>query len=87
MKVRLLKKLRRRGRSKINVKAITTDSSGLVVGMRIGYDDNEYGNLFSLGDTEEDVLKKAEIVYLETNINAIRAKYRKINKKLISRLL
>jgi len=64
MRIRLLKKLRRRGRSQINIHSITT-SSGMVMGMSYGYNDDKYSNLFNYGDTKEDVLKKAEKIYIE----------------------
>ena len=39
MKVKLLKKLRKRGRNQINIHSVTK-SDGIVVGMSIGYDDD-----------------------------------------------
>lgn len=79
MKVKLLKKLRQIGRSKVNVYSITT-TNGTVTGMKIGYDGDEYRGLFSLGDTEAVVKEKACQIYLQTNIEAIRKKYAKYRK-------
>ena len=64
MKTKLLKKLRRQGRRMIHIHSVTT-SGDLTIGMSIGYDEPEYSGLFELGDTEEDVLKKAERIYIE----------------------
>lgn len=79
MKVKLLKRLRQIGRSMINVNSITT-TDGIVTGMKIGYDEDEYRGLFSFGDTEADVKEKACKIYLQTNIEAIRKKYRKYRR-------
>ena len=80
MKVKLLKILRKIGRSKIKIYSLTT-TNGTVTGMKIGYDEDEYRGLFSLGDTEQDVKEKACQIYLENNINLIRKKYAKYSKK------
>lgn len=79
MKVKLLKRLRNIGRSMVNVHSITT-IGGITTGMSYGYDENEYSGLFSLGDTEQDVKEKACKIYLQTNIEAIRKKYRKYSR-------
>jgi len=63
MKAKLLKKLRRRGRSEINIRSVTT-TNGTVTGMSIGYSDDAYSGLFGFGDTKEDVLKQAEHIYI-----------------------
>ena len=80
MKVKLLKILRKIGRNKIKIYSFTT-TNGTVTGMKIGYDEDEYRGLFSLGDTEQDVKEKACQIYLENNINLIRKKYAKYSKK------
>ena len=80
MKVKLLKILRKIGRNKIIIYSFTT-TNGTVTGMKIGYDEDEYRGLFSLGDTEQDVKEKACKIYLENNINLIRKKYAKYSKK------
>ena len=71
MKVKLLKKLRRRGRQQITVYSITTEG-GTVTGMSIGYNEQEYSGLFEFGDTEEDVLKKAERIYIEDYLQKLK---------------
>lgn len=63
MKIKLLKKLRRRGRNQISIRSVTTEGN-TVIGMSIGYSDKKYSGLFGFGDTEEEVLKKAETLYL-----------------------
>ena len=80
MKVKLLKILRKIGRNKIIIYSFTT-TNGTVTGMKIGYDEDEYRGLFSLGDTEQDVKEKACQIYLQTNIESIRKKYVKYSKK------
>ena len=80
MKVKLLKILRKIGRNKIKIYSFTT-TNGTVTGMKIGYDEDEYRGLFSFGDTEAVVKKKACKIYLETNIESIRKKYAKYSKK------
>ena len=80
MKVKLLKILRKIGRNKIKIYSFTT-TNGTVTGMKIGYDEDEYIGLFSLGDTEQDVKEKACKIYLQTNIESIRNKYVKYSKK------
>jgi len=79
MKVKLLKKLRQIGRDMVNITSVTT-TGDLVTGMAYGYDTKEYSDLFELGDTETDVKNKACKIYLETNIEAIRKKYRKYSR-------
>jgi hypothetical protein len=78
MKVKLLKKLRRRGRNQINIRSVTTETRGLtdkprVTGMSIGYNDDNYSGLWSSGLTEEDVLKKAERIYIEHYLKSKRS--------------
>lgn len=80
MKVKLLKRLRQIGRSKVNIYSVTT-TNGIVTGMKIGYDEDEYRGLFSFGDTEAVVKEKACQIYLQTNIESIRKKYVKYSKK------
>jgi len=63
MKVKLLKKLRRRGRNKIEIYSVTKER-GTVIGMGIAFSDDKYSGLFSFGDTEEQVLKKVEQIHI-----------------------
>jgi len=79
MKVKLLKRLRQIGRSKVNIYSVTT-TNGTVTGMKIGYDEDEYRGLFSFGDTEAVVKEKAARIYLQTNIESIRKKYAKYSR-------
>jgi hypothetical protein len=79
MKIKLLKRIRQIGRDMINVTSITK-TGDLVTGMAYGYDTKEYSGLFELGDTEEDVKNKACNIYLKSNIEAIRKKYRKYSR-------
>lgn len=69
MKVRLLKKLRRKGRSQVHIHSVFKEN-GNITGMSIGFDAPKYGTLFCIGDTEEDVKKKAEHVYIKDYIQS-----------------
>ena len=80
MKVKLLKKLRREGRGKVHI-LTTTTRMGNIVGMRYSFNEDEYSGLFSWGDTPEDVENKAAGVYMKTNIERIRKKYRKYSRR------
>ena len=71
MKCRLLKRLRRRGRNKVNIHSITR-SGDLVTGMSYGFDEDEYGGLFDLGDTEADVKNKAARIYIQGYLDSKR---------------
>ena len=64
MRCKLLKKLRRKGRSKVTIHSVTR-TKGCITGIGIGYYEDEYSSLFDFGDTEEDVKKKAERIYIE----------------------
>jgi len=68
MKVKLLKRLRRKGRNQIHILSVTKES-GMVIGMCISYSDDKYSRLFHFGNTEEQVLKKAETIYIEEYLN------------------
>jgi hypothetical protein len=63
MKTKLLRKLRRRGRNQIQILSVTTEGSR-TIGMSIAYDDDKYSNLFNYDNTEEEVLKKAERIFI-----------------------
>ena len=80
MKTKLLKKLRRIGKNKITIYSVTT-TGNIVTGMSIGYNEDAYSGLFNFGNTEEQVLKKAEDVYLNNNIDLIRKRYKKYSVK------
>lgn len=79
MKTKLLRKLRNEGRNMINVYSITT-TRGVVTGMSYGYSSPDYRNLFSLGDTEEEVREKAMRIYMEKEVKRRREKRRKRRK-------
>jgi hypothetical protein len=64
MKCRLLKRLRRRGRNQITIHSVSK-SDGFVTGMSYGFDEDEYGSLFDIGDTAEEVKNKAARIYIE----------------------
>ena len=72
MKVRLLKKLRRRGQDQVHVHSVTK-TNGTITGMSYGYSDDKYSGLFCFGKTEEEVKKQAERIYIEDYIKEKRA--------------
>lgn len=49
--------------------------------MSYGYSNDAYSNLFTLGDTEEDVRDKAMRIYMRQNIEYFREKYKKYSRK------
>lgn len=67
MKVKLLRKLRRKARNQISIHSITKEGS-LITDMSIGYDNAKYANIFNLFDTEEDVMRTVEHIYIEDYI-------------------
>lgn len=79
MRTKLLKKLRREGWNIINVYSITM-RGGIVTGMRYGYSSPDYRELFSFGDTEEEVRAKAMRIYMEKEVKRRREKRRKRRK-------
>lgn len=80
MKARLLKKIRLRGRSIIYIYSVSK-TNGTVTGMGYSFTGDEYLDLFSYGDTEDEVREKAMEIYLSTNMDSIRKKYRKYSRK------
>lgn len=71
MKTRLLKKLRRRGRNKIAVTSITR-TNGSITGITYSYSDDDYKGFLNTCWSEEELLKKAEQVYIEKYLEAKR---------------
>ena len=67
MKVKLLKKLRRKGMKQIDILSVTREYSfggSCIVGMSYSYTGEEYSGLFSIGNTEDDVRCKAMKIYI-----------------------
>ena len=84
MKVKLLKKLRREARSRVTIYSVTTEESWrgkYVTGMSIGYSLPQYAHIFSFDMTEEDVMKKAEKIFFETEMGWVREKYKKYTRR------
>ena len=67
MKVKLLKHIREIGRNQITLYSITT-TRGCVTGMSYGYNADEYSDLFSYGNTFEEVQEKAIKIYISNEI-------------------
>ena len=72
MKVRLLKKLRRRGQDQVHIHSVTK-TNGTITGISYGYDDDKYSGLFCFGYTEQDVKNLAERIYIDDYIKTKRA--------------
>lgn len=70
MKVKLLKKLRKKGRNQIEILSYTTEN-GIMSGMSIAYSDKAYSDIFNFGMSREDVLKEAERIYIQKYLLAI----------------
>lgn len=84
MKVKLLKKLRAEARSRVTIYSVTTEESWrgkYVTGMSIGYSKPQYAHIFSFDMTEEDVKKKAEKIFFETEMWWVRKKYKKYTRR------
>lgn len=84
MKVKLLKKLRSIARDRITIYSVTTEENWrgkFVTGMSIGYYLPQYSDIFSFGMTEEDVKKRAEEIFFETEMEWVREKYKKYTRR------
>lgn len=84
MKTKLLKKLRRFGRDRVTIYSVTTEESWrgkYVTGMSIGYSKPQYAHLFSFGMTAEDVKKKAQKIFFETEMGWVRKEYKKYTRR------
>lgn len=84
MKVKLLKKLRAKARSRVTIYSVTTEESWrgkYVTGMSIGYSKPQYAHIFSFGMTEEDVKKEAEKIFFETEMGQVRKEYKKYTRR------
>jgi len=84
MKVKLLKKIRNKGRDIITIYSTTTETTfrgSYPTGMSYGYTGNEYKGLFSYGDTEDQVKEKAMNIYIKKEIVYIRKRYKKYSRK------
>ena len=71
MKAKLLKRLRKRGRKQIEIISVTKEN-GFNVGMSIAYSDSKYKGLFTFGETEEQVIKRAEHIYIADYLQALK---------------
>jgi len=85
MKAKLLRRLRRYAREEVTIYSITK-SEGIVTGMHYGYNSAPYRDLFQLGDTEEDVMRKAFYIYIKENIQMLRKRYKKYSRRFKNRL-
>lgn len=63
MKTRLLKRLRREGRNQITIYSVKCDATGTVIGMRYGYNSDEYARLWFFGMTPDELRDKAMRIY------------------------
>ena len=84
MKIKLLKKLRDKGRNCISIISVTTEETRygkIITGMSIAHDGANYRNLFEFGDTVEIVKEKACKIWMCYHIEWVRKKYKKYSRK------
>lgn len=77
MKAKLLKRLRKYGRNEVTIYSTT---SGTTTGMSYGYNDDAYRNVYSFGDTKQDVKEKAARIYIKLHFDYIRKRYKKYSR-------
>lgn len=77
MRARLLRKIRRQAHRELTISSITRNGQGIITGMSYRYDDPIYRNVFSFGNTEQEVITKVEhIYYFEKKRNRLLDKYK-----------
>ena len=77
MKVKLLKRLTAQSKDEIAIYSITKGDDGVIIGMRYGYDESCYRDVFEFGNTEEEVMQKVRHIYIQRNFDYIRSRYKK----------
>lgn len=80
MKARLLKKIRKEARNKINIYGVHK-SDGKITGMTIGYSDEDYSEIFTYGDTIDNVNIRAAQIYYTNNRKWIMTEFFKYSRK------
>lgn len=84
MKTKLLKKLRAEARSRVTIYSVTREKcwrGEFVTGVAIGYSKPQYAHIFSFGMTEEDIKKKAEKIFFETEMGWVRKEYKEYTRR------
>lgn len=84
MKVKLLKKLRAEARSRVTIYSVTTEETWrgrYVSRMSYGYSKPQYAHILSFDMTEEDVKKKVEKIFFETEMGWVRKEYKKYTRR------
>lgn len=76
MKTELLRKIRRRANNEVYISSITRSGS-IVTGMTYRYNEDCYNEVFSYGDSENDVMRKVQHIYFENNRERYYKKYKK----------
>jgi hypothetical protein len=64
MKNKLLRRLRREGRCQIRVYSVRKDMDGTVVGIRYGYNSDEYAHLWHFAMTSDELKSEAMKIYI-----------------------
>lgn len=64
MKTKLLRRLRREGRCQIRVYSVRKDMDGTVVGIRYGYNSDEYAHLWHFAMTSDELKSEAMKIYI-----------------------
>ena len=74
MKTKLLRRLRREGRCQIRVYSVRKDMDGTVVGIRYGYNSDEYAHLWHFAMTSDELKSEAMKIYILRRIAELKRK-------------
>ena len=83
MKTKLLRRLRREGRCQINIYSVRKDMDGTVVGIRYGYNSDEYAHLWHFAMTSDELKSEAMKIYILRRIAELKGK-RKMKKVMFN---
>lgn len=72
MKTKLLRRLRREGRCQIRVYSVRKDMDGTVVGIRYGYNSDEYAHLWHFAMTSDELKSEAMKIYILRRVAELR---------------
>lgn len=74
MKTKLLRRLRREGRCQIRVHSVRKDMDGTVVGIRYGYNSDEYAHLWHFAMTSDELKSEAMKIYILRRVAELKGK-------------
>lgn len=90
MKTKLLRRLRREGRCQIRVYSVRKDMDGTVVGIRYGYNSDEYAHLWHFAMTSDELKSEAMKIYILRRVAELkgnRNENQQANKRMLLRQL